>query len=260
MFLPLDGKWAIDASKKNTIINKPTTTTFVSPATIAFKLLIVWLYWDAGYGKYSDPLKGWTMQPLYNALPALDTYVRHTTVARYMYGLLGPAGLKYMTPTVPYVEMFCTPIALLGSYLGKRGIVYGAVATMCSMHIGIALTMNNTVLLSLVACVAWCIFLPEGVGGDLFGLSTTASSLSSDDESNKKSNTVAAANCDKAHNKQSNRSSFMKTHGISILIIGSFISGSIWFETMSNHCNQSMEHIWSTLLHCRWNVFVGAEE
>ena len=61
------------------------------------------------------------MQPLYNALPALDTYVRHTTVARYMYGLLGPAGLKYMTPTVPYVEMFCTPIALLGSYLGKRG-------------------------------------------------------------------------------------------------------------------------------------------
>ena len=248
MFLPLDGKWAIDDGKMK---GKNTKTTFVSPATIAFKLLIVWLYWDAGYGKYSDPLKGWTMQPLYNALPALDTYVRHTTVARYVYGLLGPAGLKYMTPTVPYVEMFCTPIALLGSYLGKKGIVYGAVATMCSMHIGIALTMNNTVLLSLVACVAWCIFLPEGVDADIFGL---PSSSLSDDESNNESNTVLL------HNKQSNKSSFVKKHGISILIIGSFISGSIWFETMSNHCNQSMEHIWSTFLHCRWNVFVGAEE
>jgi hypothetical protein len=27
--------------------------------------------------------------------------------------------------------------------------------------------------------------------------------------------------------------------------------------TMSTQCNQSMEHIWSTLLHNRWNVFVG---
>ncbi len=27
--------------------------------------------------------------------------------------------------------------------------------------------------------------------------------------------------------------------------------------TMSMQCNQSMEHIWSTLFHNRWNVFVG---
>jgi hypothetical protein len=27
--------------------------------------------------------------------------------------------------------------------------------------------------------------------------------------------------------------------------------------TMSTQCNQSMEHIWSTLLHNRWNVFIG---
>lgn len=38
------------------------------------------------------------------------------------------------------------------------------------------------------------------------------------------------------------------------------ILGSIWFETMSGECNQSMKHIWSVLLHNRWNVFVGAEE
>jgi hypothetical protein len=47
---------------------------------------------------------------------------------------------------------------------------------------------------------------------------------------------------------------------MSTLAIFSFISGSVWFETMSAQCNQSMEHIWSTLLHNRWNVFVGAEE
>ncbi len=38
------------------------------------------------------------------------------------------------------------------------------------------------------------------------------------------------------------------------------ILGSVWFETMSGECNQSMKHIWSVLLHNRWNVFVGAEE
>jgi len=44
-----------------------------------------------------------------------------------------------------------------------------------------------------------------------------------------------------------------------ILII-SLITSSIWFETLSEECNQSMKHIWSTLLHNRWNVFIGAEE
>eukprot|EP00521_Asterionellopsis_glacialis_P002874 CAMPEP_0195259086 /NCGR_PEP_ID=MMETSP0706-20130129/7750_1 /TAXON_ID=33640 /ORGANISM="Asterionellopsis glacialis, Strain CCMP134" /LENGTH=168 /DNA_ID=CAMNT_0040312509 /DNA_START=258 /DNA_END=764 /DNA_ORIENTATION=- len=29
---------------------------------------------------------------------------------------------------------------------------------------------------------------------------------------------------------------------------------------MSEQCNQSMEHVWSTVLHNRWNVFVGAEK
>lgn len=55
MFLPLDEAWAIDA-KHHKRSNSPLQT-FVSPATIAFKLLITWLYWDAGYGKYTDPLQ-----------------------------------------------------------------------------------------------------------------------------------------------------------------------------------------------------------
>ena len=244
MFLPLDGVWAIDSAKKKN--NNTIASTFVTPATIALKLLIVWLYWDAGYGKYSDPLKGWTMNPLYNALPALDTYVRHTTVARYLYALAGSAGLRYMTPTVPYVEMFGAPVALVGSYLGSKKLVYTAVVLMCTMHIGIALTINNTVLLSLVACVAWCMFLPEGVGNTDLGISLAVS---------ERRHLAATIKIDNTRPK-----SFMKKHGVSALIIGMFVCGNIWFETMSDQCNQSMEHIWSTLLHCRWNVFVGAEE
>mmetsp|Transcript_13061 Transcript_13061/g.24948 ORF Transcript_13061/g.24948 Transcript_13061/m.24948 type:complete len:459 (+) Transcript_13061:101-1477(+) len=255
MFLPLDGTWAIDAKIRNnnksahdktTTTAAAATTTFITPATIAFKLLITWLYWDAGYGKYTDPLQGWTFHA--SPLPALDTYVRHTVAARLVYGLLGPTGLRYLTPTVVYAEMFCAPMALLGSYTGRKGVVYGVVAMMCSIHLGIAATMNNTVLLSSVACVAWCIFLPLGVGADL-GLSSSPSSSPS-------SSAEVGADGEKSdHGK-----SFFKKHGVSALIIGASISGSVWFETMSAQCNQSMEHIWSTLLHNRWNVFVGAEE
>ena len=249
MFLPLDGTWAVDAKKHRSSNNN--NNTFVTPATIAFKLFVTWLYFDAGYGKYTDPLQGWTLNPPH-FLPALDTYVRHTTDARYVYGLLGPMGLRYITPTVVYVELLCAPVALLGSFIygkqsgvnGSKGILYGVIGVICMMHIGIALTMNNTVLLSLVACVAWCIFLPEGVGDDLLRLLPPILS---------RSDIIGSDN-------HKPISSFAKNHGLSALVIGIFVSGSIWFETMSMQCNQSMEHIWSTLLHNQWNVFVGAEE
>ncbi len=261
MFLPLDGTWAVDAKKHRSSNNN---NTFVTPATIAFKLFVTWLYFDAGYSKYTDPLQGWTLNPPH-FLRALDTYVRHTTVARYVYGLLGPTGLRYMTPTVVYVELLCAPVALLGSSIygkqsgvyGSKGMLYGVIGVICMMHIGIALTMNNTVLLSLVACVAWCIFLPEGVGDDLLRLLPPILSrgfVASDGSSGSTRSDIIG------NDNHKPISSFAKNHGLSALVIGIFVSGSIWFETMSTQCNQSMEHIWSTLLHNRWNVFVGAEE
>mmetsp|Transcript_5295 Transcript_5295/g.7723 ORF Transcript_5295/g.7723 Transcript_5295/m.7723 type:complete len:513 (-) Transcript_5295:73-1611(-) len=235
MFLPLDGAHAIDAKKYKYDHRK----TFISPGTIALKVLITWLYWDAGYGKYSDPLQGWTLNA--KPLPALDTYVRHTVVARIMYGLLGPSGLRLMTPTVVYAEMFCAPVALLGSLVGSKRIVYATIIGMCSIHIGIAFTMRNTVLLSSVACVAWCIFLPSGVGTDV--------GFSSESKHDKK-----------VKLQQHGASTWAKRHGLSTLIIAAFACGSVWFEMFSDQCNQSHKHIWSTLLHNRWNVFVGAEE
>ena len=177
-------------------------------------------------------MHGWSLNA---PISALDTYVRHTVGARIMYGLLGPSGLRFMTPTVVYAEMFCVPVALFGSAIGSKAMVYSVVVLMCLLHIGIAITMRNTVVLSLVACCAWCIFLPEGI---YFGTTKKLPSGST----------------------ERNGNNHHKTGFIPTVIILSFVSGSVWFETISEQCNQSHKHIWSTLLHNRWNVFVGAEE
>jgi hypothetical protein len=259
MFLPTGQVWSFDSYNNcqyncNTTAAATTTTrhesdnkvpkkreeqmneTIISLATIAIKLQIFWIYMDAGYGKYSDPLGGWSLQA--HPLPALDTYARHTLAARYLYALLTPYGLRLMTPTVVYVELLACPITLLGSYMGNRKVVLTCIAIICSLHVGIAFTVRNTVLLSSVACAAWCVFLPP-TQRDLEAL------LSRQQH----------GDGDNTHRGRQGALSF-----VSKGIIMSMIFGSFWFEVMSNECNQSMKHVWSTLLHNRWNVFIGAEE
>eukprot|EP00565_Helicotheca_tamesis_P007242 CAMPEP_0185740422 /NCGR_PEP_ID=MMETSP1171-20130828/37728_1 /TAXON_ID=374046 /ORGANISM="Helicotheca tamensis, Strain CCMP826" /LENGTH=240 /DNA_ID=CAMNT_0028412263 /DNA_START=792 /DNA_END=1514 /DNA_ORIENTATION=+ len=99
------------------------------------------------------------------------------------------------------------------------------------MHVGIAITIRNTVLLSLVACVAWMVYLPP--------------SLFQQEQK-------------QGERKTNNKKQYFSL--IALIPIAAFVGGSIWFETVAAQCDQSMEHIWSTLLHNRWNVFVGAEE
>mmetsp|Transcript_34474 Transcript_34474/g.50570 ORF Transcript_34474/g.50570 Transcript_34474/m.50570 type:complete len:404 (+) Transcript_34474:61-1272(+) len=252
MFLPsLDEVWSVNAYLRQRNQQQPspslkyqsygknrTTKTIISPAIIALKLQILWIYMDAGYGKYSDPLQGWSFHA--DPLPALDTYARHTLGAQYLYTLLGPFGLRLMTPTVVYAELGCPIVALLGSWLGWHKVVQVAVALICSLHVGIALTVRNTVLLSLVACVAWAVYLPPSLFGH--------------EESGKQQ---------KQQRQQQNAIIKMITNKydlLTLITIAVFVSGSVWFETIAKQCDQSMEHIWSTLLHNRWNVFVGAEE
>lgn len=223
MFLPIDRRWTSNNQSKAELV--------VSPATIALKALVVWIYFDAGYGKYTDPLGGWSYNA--NPLPALDTYARHTLVARYMYALIGPSGLRLLTPVVVWVELLAAPVALIGSYVGSKSLIYSAVGLICALHVGIALTLRNAALLSFVACTPWCIFLPAG----------TLKSQASFSHSNKTK---------KTHN----------VHGllISALFIGTLAAGNVWFEVFSQSCDQSVKSVWSTLLHNRWNVFLGAEE
>jgi hypothetical protein len=155
-----------------------------------------------------------------------------------------------MTPTVVYAELFAAPLTLLGSYIGNRKLVLSSIALICSLHIGIALTVRNTVLLSSVACAAWCVFLPtfKGDYDDSDGSKTKTNTSMKDIPKNESTRTDSSASEKRMHLIQS------------IFIIIPMICGSIWFETISEECNQSMKHIWSVLLHNRWNVFVGAEE
>ena len=183
-----------------------------------------------------DPLHGWTYHA--KPLPALDTYTRHTIGAQYLYGLLGPEGLRLMTPTVVYVELLAAPLVFLGSYWGSAKFVNSIIGLVWSLHIGISITIRNTVLLSLIACAAWCVFLPTGWEHDKEQLSNDISS--------------------------SNRSTTIKRRLetiLSAILICSLAAGNIWFELIGSSCaDADVRSIWSTLFQNRWNVFVGAEE
>jgi hypothetical protein len=241
MFLPTHKIWSLDeVKKKNHQEKHHTNETVVSLATIAIKCQIFWIYMDAGYGKYSDPLGGWSLWA--DPLPALDTYARHTVAARYLYALLTPLGLRIMTPLVVYVELFVCPVTLGASYFGYKKVVLYSIALVCSLHIGIAFTVRNTILLSSVACAAWCVFLPPLL---------TTTTMQSD--------RVVSSNHTNVHKPQE-KDNVGSLSMFSKMVIFSMMIGSFWFEVMSNECNQSMKHIWSTLLHNRWNVFIGAEE
>jgi hypothetical protein len=232
MFLPLDHDFCVlgNHRQRNNVNRILPQGIFVNPATIALKLLVFWIYIDAGVGKYLDPKQGWTYRA--QPLPALDTYCRHTLGAQYLYAMLGPEGLRLLTPTVVWVEILCAPVAFLGSYLGNATIVNFAIVLICQMHVGISLTIRNSVLLSYVACCAWCVFLPVGWSQE------------------KSTQQVAKEPL------RSKLSSF-----VTLIMVCSMVFGNVWFETIGTNCsNDSLRQIWSTLLQNRWNVFIGAEE
>lgn len=228
MFLPLDECWSVTSYGR-----RPHRQIFLSPATLAFKMLVVWIYLDAGYGKYADPLGGWTYHA--DPLPALDTYARHTVMAQYVYALLGPSGLRLLTPLVVYVELSVAPLSLAASWVGSKLLLWTCIALIWSLHLGIAGCIRNSTLLSLVACTAWIVFLPIGWSAPL-----------SEDQpqvgEGKSSRAVISGQ------------SFLGSM-TSACLVGSMLIGNAWFGTMSSPCSQSMGHIWSSLFHNRWNVF-----
>jgi LmbE family N-acetylglucosaminyl deacetylase len=226
IFLPLGERYTIHGARKK---HHSKVIAFY-PAILAMKLLVFWIYLDAGGGKWMDEKKGWTFGA--DPLPALDTYARHTLAAQYMYALLGPWGLRLLTPVVVYVEIFAAPVASLGNYLSSNFLVYTAVGLICALHFGIALMLRNAALLSFVACSPWWTFLPIGLPERFF------------------------------HSPQLAKVKYpTKLVGIvsTVLIVG-LAFGTVWLATLSSMCDQSVKHIWSTVLHNRWNVFVGAEE
>ena len=186
-----------------------------------------------GWGKYLDPLGGWSYQA--DPLPALDTYTRHTVPARYLYGMLGPEGMRIMTPVVVWIEIIAAPLAFLGAYLGWSGMVKFAIGLICQLHVGISITLRNSFLLSYIACAAWCVFLPIGW-----------------EREGSRANIRPPAATTNLHKLGT---------VISAILIGGMACGNLWFETIGASCASSdVRSIWGTLLQNRWNVFVGAEE
>ena len=161
IFLPTDTCWSVVCKRRD---NK---SMVLSLATVVLKCQVLWIYLDAGGGKLLDPLGGWTWHA---TIPALDSYARHTVGARYLYALLRPLGLRILTPLVVYAELLSAPCAMVASYFGNARIVYIAVSLICGLHVGIAITLRNTVLLSLVACSVYCTFLPHWVATSLESL------------------------------------------------------------------------------------------
>ena len=231
IFLPIGKKWCLFGGGRNQRNNKEYDDWILSPATISIKLLLTWIYLDAGGGKLLDPLGGWTFNA--QPLPALDTYTRHTTTARYVYALLGPDGLRLLTPVVVWVELLAVPASMVGCYVGSPLLTYMSIVLICSLHVGIAFCMNNAALLSFVACVPWCVFLP----------------LVSDQQQPPQPAVLSNA-----------RITWNWQNVVAVLCLGSIIMGSVWMDGFSAACHQSVRHIWPTLLHNRWNVFVGAED
>jgi hypothetical protein len=212
--------------------NNSKSDWYVSPATIAVKVLVAWIYFDAGYGKYQNT--GWSYFHT-TPLPALDTYARHTIAAQYMTTLIGgTVGWRLLTPLVVYIELLVVPLTLFGLLVDQSYIVYIAITLIVCLHLGIAAMIRNATLLSLIAITPWTLFLPITMPkSDRHNDNTTVGTITT-----------------------SNRSTTI----VSLLFLVPMIVGCIWFETMSANCDQSVEHVWSTMFHNRWNVFVGAEE
>jgi len=151
--------------------------------------------------------------------------------AQYIYAILGPQGLRVLTPMVVYIELLAAPLAFVASLLGNTSMLSFSVGLICQLHIGISFSIRNAVLLSYIACCAWCFFLPIGWKD--------------------------AALARRRPTTARNRLGLL----LSTILVGGIAAGNIWFETIGTDCSTgSLRKIWSTLLQNRWNVFIGAEE
>lgn len=206
-----------------------------SAASCALAAQLVLIYVDAGSGKLTSPDRAWSLSA---EVGALDTYLRHTPVARFSRWLLGTRALRFAGATVAWLEFTIAPLALAMPTELTRRLAIGAAA---SLHLGIALTMRNTVALSLVGIAAWLPFI-DGPPVD--------NSRSRRDE--------AAATAMGRRVTGSDR--------LSAAVVALAAVGSVWHQlggygapACAATASDAADLLQSTLLHNRWNVFTGAE-
>jgi hypothetical protein len=137
-----------------TLLPTPPAGGEWSLASLGIGLQLLAIYADAGLAKWSDPAGAWSLSA---PVAALDTYMRHTPAARLAHALLGGDGLRIAGAGAVAVELFAAPLALCAAPSVRWRRL--AAAAGISLHLGIALTMRNTVILSLAAIGMWLPFL-----------------------------------------------------------------------------------------------------
>ena len=166
------------------------------------------------------------------ATPALDAYLRHTLVGEALRSLLGPSGLRALTPTVPLVELGAAPVAFVAAaFLGGRARVeWAAISSVLAMHAGIGLCMNGAGLLSLFAAAAWLPALP----------------LRDDPEVGK--------------GKPRRRAASTAADWLRVAGLAAFAASCVAHEVVLAQCQDATRSPLSAIFHNRWNVFAGSED
>ena len=142
----------------------PRASPWIASGVVALaRLQVCWIYLDAAVVKLRS---GAWWRADSEELSALDVYLRHTTGSHVLRSMLAPFGeelalhalssaallLELAAPTMLLLSCACAPRA-------RRGLARSALLLLASLHLGIALTMSGTMLLSAVAAAALVLWL-----------------------------------------------------------------------------------------------------
>ena len=259
LFIPCERRWSVDAcwtSAANTV--RPagsdaaaTPTSVATVATMIARLQLIWIYFDAGFGKVVDPGGAWSLTA---AIPALESMMRYTPVARFLRATLGVSGMRLLSASVALAECAVPSLALIAAATGAARIQLSCVLVMCGMHVGIALCMNNAALLSFTACVAWAVFLPP------FSAAAPPPKAAANAESAKADPGMPSG---AAHLAASAEPKASAVFSPSLLLC--FVLATAGYHLMPSRlgtCSAAGdgERLWSALLNNRWNAFTSIED
>ena len=220
---------------------KQQSRTSAASCVLAAQLVLI--YVDAGYHKLTSPDAAWS---LHAEVSALDTYMRHTPVARFARWLLGAHALRFAGAATAWLELTIAPLALAAPTQGMRRYCIAAAA---ALHVGIALTMRNTFALSLAAIAAWLPFI-DGPP------SPRSSSTPNPAEPSTRCAAEGPTTTATARAKEA----------LCACFVCAWAMGSAWHQmgefgapACAASGGEAAHLLQSTMLHNRWNVFTGAE-
>jgi len=229
-----------------TLLPTPSASGEVSLTSVAIALQLVFIYVDASTAKLFDPGRTWSLDA---PVAALDTYFRHTPVARLLHRVLGGSGLRLAGTIAVAIELLAAPLMLLAPTRSLRRL---GIAVAVLLHLGIALTMRNTTILSFAAVAMWLPFLD--------GPATNGPSCSA------KPIRGVEAHCDdpKWLGERSCEPTCAPIRSLSSITVALFMGSAMWHQWhhrdgpgCGGRAPPGVVH--RAILHNRWNVFGSAE-